>query len=270
MSQLTISRRSVIAGGFAAATVGCGPSATWDGSGGDGGTALPVWLQDPGLILTVASFALPGVGHLFGRLGVAVAARWAHRAGAWADTADSIYTAISSISQLRNALAAVPAADAQPRAVLTAATAETNSFEHVPVFDGSIGLYLGILDEPGANFGSYDVWATIKNVADAPPRSLTEALGNGDLPHAVVTPATDGSFDRTLGIGTLPPGAYVSYTWRVPTGQQPTDEFIQSQAMIGPVFLSMSQPSFDDEVAANIESGLNVEAQFRLPSSQYL
>ena len=68
-------------------------------------------------------------------------------------------------------------------------------------------------------------------------------------------------------MGTLPPGAFISYSWKVPRGQQPSDDYIASTGFIGPAFLAMDDASYSVDLADAIDAGRNVEARFQLPDA---
>jgi hypothetical protein len=188
------------------------------------------------------------------------------RFGVFADYASLVPDAIQFLTQERAQRFALPSLDSSPRPFIVPESENINNFESIPVFRNAVTLQFGVLNEEGGNFGDYQIYATVKRVDEPPPRTLSDVFGSADLPHAIVTPPPNGNYDGRLDIGALPPGAFVAYSWRVPRGQQPTDDYIASTGFIGPPFLSIGDADYSIDLS-EIEAGKNVEARFQLPDA---
>lgn len=283
MCDSSISRRSLIVGGLAVPLVGCGPegqgsgtgggSGTSGGSGGSGGTSStvewPSWTEI-GLYLTMATVAGSAGSLLAGAVGLARLAGVLSRISTFADRAGTVVEAIEFLNGLRAQRFALPTLTSTPAAFAAPQSGEVNAFDAVPIFKNDTMLRLGVLNEEGGNFGEYDLYATIKRVEDAPPRTLNDVWGNGDLPHVIVQPNSDESFGRHVPMTPRDPGAYVPYSWKVPRGQQPSDAFIADNAFIGAAFLALDDASYSYDIDAAVDAGRNVEARFQLPDARYI
>jgi len=263
-----LSRRTVIIGGLSAPLIACGPN----------GIELPEeipWARI-GLFLTIATVAASASGVLLGAVGATRVASLMFRAGAGADRANSYFEGIQAANQLRLALFPPPDQYSNPRpfipdsstqqAYQTSDNTEVNNFDIVPVFGQNITLKLGVLNNEGANFGAYDLYATVKRVDEPVPTTYREIWGSGDLPHVIVSPPTSGNFSHDVHVPVPLNGAYVSYSWKVPRGEQPTNEFIANNVFIGPAFLTIDETSYASSVQEYVIPGKNLEARFQLPT----
>lgn len=259
-----VTRRSVLIGGVSVALVGCDQP---NGAGGvDGGSPNPWPSLSPEaeMFLTMLTIAGPGGGILAGALrlgGMRIALRTAGRLASYAGTISDL---IEVVNRVRSELFAPAAQASSPRPVIVPESGNINDFEWVPVFRNDVTLQFGVMNE-GGNFGDYDIYATVKRADEPVPRTLRDVFGSADLPHAIVSPPPNGNYDGRLNIGRLPSGAFVSYSWRVPRGQQPSDDYIASTVFIGPAFLSVEDADYSIDLADAIEAGKNVEARFQLP-----
>lgn len=261
-----VSRRSVIMAGCSAALVGCdSPRSSNLGSNPYTSSNLPT-LEQFEIFLTIASYALPGVGFFAGRIGLFGAAAFLKNAGVWADRAGYVVDFIQLLNQQRMQRFVPPISNVISRPYITPTVRTVNDFNYLPVFTDAVSVKLGVINEQGGNFGPNDIYATIKRVDEAPPKTLNEVWGDGSLPHVIISPATNGNYDGRLDIGKMDPGVYVSYSWTVTRGQTPSDEYIASSAFIGPSFICMDQSNYSINVSQAIQDNNNIEARYRLPN----
>jgi hypothetical protein len=265
-----VTRRSLLIGGLSIALVGC-DQPTGGVAGRDDGPSnpqltLPSW-ADVGMYLRLGMIAAPIGGVLAGALGLGTLAVALESVGIFSGRGHQIYELINTINQLRSERFALPEFNANPRPFIVPENGNINNFESVPVFRNDVTLQFGVLNEEGGNFGECDIYVAVKSVDERPPQTLNEIWGSGDLPHAIVSPAPNGNYDGSLPIGALPSGAFVSYSWKVPRGQQPTDDYIASSAFVGPAFLSIDDANYSIDLAEAVEPGKNVEARFQLPDA---
>ncbi len=273
MNHQMVTRRGVLVGGASLALVGCSAPSNNNSGVPYQSVTMPSWADVP-LYLTMITVAAPVAAYLAGTAsavtGVIALARLAYvlkNVGVLADRASLIYDSIQFLNQLRSQRFALPALSSSPKPFIAIASGNINNFESVPVFKNDVVLQFGVLNEQGGSFGENDIYATVKRVDERPPQTVNEIWGSGDLPHAIVSPASNGNYDGKLPIGSLPPGAYVSYSWKVPRGQQPTDYFIANSAFVGPTFLSVDDANYSLDLASAIEAERNVEARFQLPTA---
>jgi hypothetical protein len=270
-SYQNLSRRSVLAGGCALALAGCNPPSSGTQSSdqilqtSDLPDILPSWADIP-IYLKMATVAGSIGASVTGALGMPVLAATLETISIFAGRGLQVYNVIETINQIRANRFIFPDSNSDPKPFVVPKTNNINDFEFVPIFRSDVSLQFGIMNEAGGSFGENDIYTTIKRAEEPAPRTLNDVWGTGDLPHAIVSPAPDGSYDGVLPIGTLPPGAYISYSWTVPKRQQPSDEYIASNAFIGPSFISIRDEDYTVNLADAIEAGKNVEARFQLPN----
>ena len=261
-----VSRRVVLIGGLSVPLIGCDPSTGYNDDPSYSQMPLPAWAEI-GLFLTMVTIAGPVGGALAGALRLRALATVFRRGGMIGDRANLIYDSIEALNQVRSERFALPAPNSSPAPFIVPENGDINDFDSVPVFSNDVILQYGVLNEEGGNFGNHDIYVTVKRVDEPIPQTLHDIFGSADLPHAIVSPAPDGSYDGRLNIGVLPPGAYVSYSWKVPRGQQPTNDHIASTAFIGPAFLSVDDASYSVDLTDAVAAGRNVEARFQLPDA---
>jgi hypothetical protein len=269
-THLRVTRRFVLIGGCSVILVGC-DQAPGGASGSNSDPtypqlSLPSWAE-LGLFLTMATVAGPVGGALAGALRLKGLETFLRGVGVFADYASMIYDAIEAKNQLRSHRFALPSPSDSPKPFIVPESGAINDFESVPVFRNDVTLQLGVLNEQGGNFGEHDIYATVKRVDEPAPRTLSDVFGSADLPHAIVSPAPNGNWDGRLDIGALSPGAFISYSWKVPRGGQPSDDYIASTAFVGPAFLSVDDANYSLDLAEAVDSGRNVEARFQLPDA---
>lgn len=262
-----VTRRIVLIGGVSVVLVGCDPPTAGGGGREDvSSSTLPSW-TDLGLFLTMATIAAPLGGALAGALELGGLATALRTVGVLASEADRIYDYIEVAKKLRLDRFLLSASDPAPKPFIVPENGNINDFDSVPVFRNNVALQLGVVNEMGANFGEHDIYATIRRVDATAPRTYSEIFGSSELPHVIVSPAPDGNWNQQIDMGALPPGAYVSYSWRVPRGRQPSDDYIASTGFIGPPFLSIDDANYSVDLAEAVEPGRNVEARFQLPDA---
>lgn len=273
----TLDRRTMIIGGLSAPLIGCQPG----GDQGSSGYQLPPWVADFSLVLSLVAIAAPGTGVLLGAIGLTRAAGFMGRMGIDFNRASNLVERIEFLFELRNALFLqpdqssgarpfLPPSSTQQASYQTPPNADINNFDIVPVFGPNVDLQLGVLNDGRADFGDYDLYATVKRVEDPPPTTYSAIWGNGDLPHVVVTPPARENFKHVVSMPVPPNGAYVSYSWKVPRGQRPSDEFVANNAFIGPAFLAVDEYSYANSAQDDLIAGKNLEARFQLPSAELL
>jgi hypothetical protein len=222
---------------------------------------------DIGVLLTMVTIASPAAGFLAGALELPEVETVLRGIGVLAGLGSKIYDAVVSKNELRSQRFAPPSSDSAPRPFIVPANGDINDFNSVPVFKNAVTLQLGVESQQGGSFGDHQIYATVKRADEDPPRTLSDVFAPTGLPYAVVTPASNGKWNGQVEIGALPPGAYVSYSWKVPRGQQPTDDYIANTAFVGPVFLAVDDASYSIDLEQAVQPGKNVEAWFQLPDA---
>ena len=257
-----LTRRSLLACGLSIAVVGCDSEP--GGYDPEPRLVLPRWAER-GIYFTVHTAAGAVGGYFAGAIGRQALPAIIRGLGLDDYLVAAVDSGLADIYRTRAERFAMPTQNSNPQPFIVPESGSINDFDSVPVFRNDVTLKLGIINEEGGSFGEYDIIATIKRADERPPQTLVEVWGSGDLPHARVAPAANGNYDGHLDIGALPIGVYVSYSWKVPRDQQPTDEHIASSAFIGPPFLSVNDSSYSIELNQSLEAGRNVEARFQLP-----
>lgn len=264
-----VTRRTVLVGGLSVALVGCdqgGGGVTGSSGGSTSPISWPSWTQ-VGTLLTIGMVAGPIGGTLAGAIGLPMLTTVFEGIGVWAGRAHQIYDLVNSLNETRAERFAPPASDSQPRPFVVAENGNINDFDSVPLFRNDVAVQFGVQKKEDGTFGEHDIYATVKRLDEPAPRTLSEVWGSGDLPQAIISPSANGNWDGSLTIGALPPGAYVSYSWKVPRGQRPSDDEIANGAFIGPAFLAIDDASYSTDLSEAVEADKNVQARFQLPDA---
>lgn len=260
------SRRALLIGGASAALVGCAQesgSSSDQGSSPSDGPPIPYWAEI-GTILSVTAFAGPLAGRFVAGIGLRGVASFLARLGVGADRASSIHDGIDFAYQAARLAFGVPAASAAPRPILVPQSNNINSFNYVPVFDSNVGVEFGLLGGAEDSFAGHAIFTTVKRADDPVPRTYEEALAGEVAKYALINPAPNGK-DRVHDVGPLPIGGYISYSWQLPRGTEPTDEIIASSPMISPAFLSVAGSEYQVDFSDLVELGDAVQTQYRIP-----
>jgi hypothetical protein len=269
--QSGMTRRIVLAGGTSAILFGCTPPSN---SGNQNQipeqifpASIPNWVENIPMYLSIASMAAPFGGALLGAIGLVKLAGTVKYIGNLANTGSKIADFISLANETRKVFFPEFSISSQPKPFITQAENGVNEFETIPILIDNIQLQLGVMNEKGGNFGGYDLFTSVKPVYAPPPKTYSEALGSGDLPSARISPAPNGSWDGKIVMGRLPTDAYVSYTWKVLKGEEPSDQNIASNAFVGPAFLSVASSENILDLQNAAYPNKNVEARFQVPDA---
>ena len=255
----SLSRRTALIGGLSTLAVGCDAP-----SGGPGGGysnqqsyTTEEFLEDAELFLTLTAKGARVGAFAAGTIRQYKIAAVLNTVSAFANIGAEIASTINSANQYRSTQATQPAngGAAAPSGMAV------NDFEEVPVVGLDVILELGLLSQ-GGNFGQNKILVTVQRTDQLPPKTYQQALGTGELPHALITPASNGSWDGGLPVRFKRPGAYVYYAWRVPDGQIPSDDLIASRAFVGPAFVAVDRANYSPEMANAIQTGRNVQARY--------
>lgn len=258
----SISRRTAVIGGLSTLAVGCdapsgGGNTTGGGYPNQQSYTTEEFFEDAELFLTLTARAARVGAFVAGTVRRYEIATILNTVGAFANIGAEVASTINSANQYRSTQATQPASGS----IAAPAGVVVNDFDEVPVFGLDVNLELGLLSQ-GGNFGQNKIFVTVQRTDQMPPKTYQEALGTGELPHAMITPATNGSWDGGLAVRLRRPGAYVYYAWRVPEGQTPSDDLIASRAFLGPAFVAVDRANYSPQLANAIQPGRNVQARY--------
>ncbi|MEL7198426.1 MAG: hypothetical protein AAGL10_08940 [Pseudomonadota bacterium] len=259
--RFSIDRRSTLIGGTALIFTGCdedsGKSRNYTPTNQTFGGEV---LQELAFYLTMGAIAATGGSLVAGIIGLSRLSRTLRRLGAFANRADKIVGAINTLNNVRSNLPA----QMTPNPGYTPKNIIVNGFSNVPIVGPKVDLDLGIVSDGDADFGNYKIQTCVLPVELGQPRTLAQALRNGDFPQAVTRPSLNNRYwSQSLPVRLPYAGAYAYYCWKVPIGGQLTDYMVANEAYIGPSFVAMDQSdvrSISDEIA----TGRSVQASYRL------
>lgn len=261
-------RRSVLVGGLSTAIVSCAPTGNQSGEGQqtfDVESAVEV-LTEVGVALSIIARVAPIAGAVFPAIGLAQLAPFLIKMGTDAKTVGAVYSGVRYAIETFSTNFAASAQTRNSRPFLVPQSGNVNNFDSIPVVRDQASVDFGLLGTGGGYFGDYDIFTTLIPAEQPQPRSVDEALGSSGLPYAIIHPAPNGLWNGQHDLGVLPVGGYVSYSWKIPRGGQPTDEIVSSAAFMSPPFVSTGASNYSTDLSDLIDAGDNIVARYHIPS----